>query len=588
LPPQNNGGGPITAYRIYRGATAASLGATPVAVVPATGNDIWTDHSAAVGTDYWYGVAAVNAAGASPQQPAGDATPFDTALVFSTIDPQNGQDALSTAEGPSGGTPIESVLDDGYDNIEPAVSPDGRSVAFSSNKSGSYQIWSMPLDGSAAPRRLSHDGLNDYYPSWSPDGKSIAYTESNNGIDDTEIITATGSGGKTVADSQATLRPSWTPSGREIVAGSLKSGFGAVLLAVDGSERRLVPGSQGGQDPQVSPDGRTIALVEVDSQQAESCMGSNYTFQRTHIVTVPFVGGAARTIIPVSSDQDDPTWWPDGSRISIDAVGLTGGTGADSGCPDGSGVDTYAAEGSAFLGDVSDGGLSAYPTIQPSAPVARPVSAPGVPSHTSWSLATNGVVLRWTKPADPHLWQVVVREGGPNQPAPSSPDQGKAISGTNVTATATGLAPGVTYRFSIFAIDNAGTAGSPAVVTVTVPQDDAWSGLAYSHGWKAVESPNAWHGTLHETSTPMSSVSATLVGYQVAIYGETCKTCGAVQIRLNGRLAATLHPRSRTTVDQQLLWQSPRAQSKKKLTVNVEYVGTRTQRFALDAIGTNG
>ena len=55
----------------------------------------------------------------------------------------------------------------------PALSPDGKRLAFVSDRSGTPQIWTSAVDGSDA-RQLTHDGLAAY-PSWMPDGRSLVY-----------------------------------------------------------------------------------------------------------------------------------------------------------------------------------------------------------------------------------------------------------------------------------------------------------------------------------------------------------------------------------------------------------------------------
>jgi eukaryotic-like serine/threonine-protein kinase len=55
----------------------------------------------------------------------------------------------------------------------PAVSPDGKRVAFVSNKSGRAEVWTSAVDGSDA-KQLTHAGSASW-PSWMPDGRSIVY-----------------------------------------------------------------------------------------------------------------------------------------------------------------------------------------------------------------------------------------------------------------------------------------------------------------------------------------------------------------------------------------------------------------------------
>lgn len=71
----------------------------------------------------------------------------------------------------------------GYGNLtkqpdvetEPAWSPDGKKIAFSSSRRGNWQIFVMNSDGSGLYQLTKRDTANDRYPTWSPDGKWIAF-----------------------------------------------------------------------------------------------------------------------------------------------------------------------------------------------------------------------------------------------------------------------------------------------------------------------------------------------------------------------------------------------------------------------------
>jgi TolB protein len=57
----------------------------------------------------------------------------------------------------------------------PAWSPDGRQIAFASNRNSSYQIFVMNADGSDVRLVANTEGRGTA-PKWAPDGKSIYFT----------------------------------------------------------------------------------------------------------------------------------------------------------------------------------------------------------------------------------------------------------------------------------------------------------------------------------------------------------------------------------------------------------------------------
>ena len=73
----------------------------------------------------------------------------------------------------------------------PAWSPDGKKIAFTSDRSGDYEIWVMNADGKEANQLTDFPGL-DTRPVWSPDGSKIAFTSNRSGTMEIWVMTADG------------------------------------------------------------------------------------------------------------------------------------------------------------------------------------------------------------------------------------------------------------------------------------------------------------------------------------------------------------------------------------------------------------
>ena len=75
----------------------------------------------------------------------------------------------------------------------PAWSPDGRKIAFASDRDDNSEIYVMNADGSGQ-RNLTRNPAFDADPAWSPDGRSIAFRSTRDGNTDIYVMNADGSG----------------------------------------------------------------------------------------------------------------------------------------------------------------------------------------------------------------------------------------------------------------------------------------------------------------------------------------------------------------------------------------------------------
>lgn len=143
---------------------------------------------------------------------------------------------------------------------DPALSPDGRSVAFVSNRDGHYNLYIGLINGGNLVK-LTDDANLKIRPSWSPDGGEIAYARLNDsGIWDIWKIPALG--GTPLRIVLNAIYPSWSHDGHLAYMNSVT---GAIWIsdASGQNARELATTRSAGNpntEPRFSPDGRQIAF----------------------------------------------------------------------------------------------------------------------------------------------------------------------------------------------------------------------------------------------------------------------------------------------------------------------------------------
>jgi len=88
-------------------------------------------------------------------------------------------------------SPVKLIASTAYD-AAPDYAPDGLRIAFSSDRSGSYEIWVCNRDGSNATQVTKLAAMVTGSPRWSPDGRSIAFDSDVEGQTEIYIVAADG------------------------------------------------------------------------------------------------------------------------------------------------------------------------------------------------------------------------------------------------------------------------------------------------------------------------------------------------------------------------------------------------------------
>jgi TolB protein len=161
---------------------------------------------------------------------------------------------------------------DTWDDITPALSPDGHWLAFASHRNGYWDLYKLDLIGGEGIIRLTDTHEYDGAPSWSPDGAWIAYESYGNGNMDIFVrsVTDPGQSPKQLTQNPAAdTSPAWRPNlGRQIAFVSNRSGVPEIWMANLDQAGSFIDISNSPEliasHPAWSPDGNYLAWAAAD------------------------------------------------------------------------------------------------------------------------------------------------------------------------------------------------------------------------------------------------------------------------------------------------------------------------------------
>ena len=250
-------------------------------------------------------------------------------------------------------------------NFAPRWSPDGRTLAFLSDRSGTTQVYLLPMNGGEA-RRLSNlpQGISEY--SWRPDGSALLAhnpwkpEDEHDAADDSAIsavyrrlddqwdglgyrqgrrqqlwlIPIVGEAARLTSEPEDLVQSCWSPDGTEIAFRAnrrpdpdLSASMAVwVLIVATGQLRRLTPDEGLAQMPAWSPDGQKIAYLYSPDQTEASNISPWIVNAHGSGTPQPATQSAQELTCQAwvidelrSESLHPPQWYPDGKALLVPA-----------------------------------------------------------------------------------------------------------------------------------------------------------------------------------------------------------------------------------------------------------------------------
>src|ERR1700722_2027274 len=144
--------------------------------------------------------------------------------------------------------------------VSPALSPDGKQIVFEALN----QLWLLDAAGGGKPRQLTNDKYYKEDPAWSPDGRRIAYSSDKAGTEDLYVLDVASKTEKRItseADS-AEVSAAWSRDGHKL-AYQDQNGATYVVDIDTGAKRKIADALFEPSKPSWSANGKTVAIGAV-------------------------------------------------------------------------------------------------------------------------------------------------------------------------------------------------------------------------------------------------------------------------------------------------------------------------------------
>jgi dipeptidyl aminopeptidase/acylaminoacyl peptidase len=189
------------------------------------------------------------------------------------------------------------------DVTEPAVTADGKSIAYTVTTSNLQKdeavsdIWRVRYDGGEPVQLTNTLDASEWHPQWSPDGRSIAFLSDRGGDE---------------ATTQVWLMPAAGGEARKLT--ELPAGVEDFVWSPDGTQLALI--AWDAERPAGQPKPKHAPPIVTGRFQFKEDITGYLGARRKHLYLYAIAGGKAELLTPGDHDEQLPAWSPDGRTLA--------------------------------------------------------------------------------------------------------------------------------------------------------------------------------------------------------------------------------------------------------------------------------